>query len=288
MPQIRKITVPLSGHEIDEPVLDTAFAVAKRFDANLRAALILADPRDAVAFVGEGMTSAMLEQIMLSAESEGKDRAGKTRVLFETLRQRYGCPDILPPAGSGFGCHYFERVGREDEIVAQRGRLCDLLVAGRVRTNDANAPHLALEAALRETGRPVLVVSSNVPPDFGKTIAIAWNGSIEVSRAIIMGMPFLERAERVVVLSVEGDTEYGPPGSDLLEYLGWHGITGQAVAVKSSERGQGQALLAAAESARADLMIMGAYTRSHMRRLIFGGVTAYMLDHAPFPLLMTH
>ncbi len=38
MPQIRKITVPLAGHEIDEPVLETAFAVAKRFEANLRAA----------------------------------------------------------------------------------------------------------------------------------------------------------------------------------------------------------------------------------------------------------
>lgn len=287
MPQIRKITVPLSGHEVDEVVLDTAFAVAKRFDANLRAALILADPRDAVAFVGEGMTSAMLEQIMLSAEGEGKEKGSKTRVLFERMREKHGCPDILPPQAGGFGCHYFERVGREDEIIAQRGRLCDLLIAGKVRNPDANAPHLALEAALRETGRPVLVVSTPTTAEF-KTIAIAWNGSIEVSRAITMGMPFLERAERVVVLSVEGDTEYGPPGSDLLEYLAWHGIKGEAVAVKASERGQGQALLNAAVEAKADMMFMGAYTRSHMRRLIFGGVTAFMLDNAQFPLMMTH
>ena len=51
----------------------------------------------------------------------------RTRGLFDAIRQRYDCPDILPPAGSGFGCHYFERVGREDEIVAQRGRRTDAL-----------------------------------------------------------------------------------------------------------------------------------------------------------------
>jgi len=37
-----------------------------------------------------------------------------------------------------------------------------------------------------------------------------------------------------------------------------------------------------------DLLVMGAYSRSHMRRLIFGGVTAEVLARAEMPVLMSH
>ncbi|MEE8544225.1 MAG: universal stress protein, partial [Alphaproteobacteria bacterium] len=40
--------------------------------------------------------------------------------------------------------------------------------------------------------------------------------------------------------------------------------------------------------AGADLLVMGAYTRSRVRRLIFGGVTREVLEGADIPLLMAH
>ncbi len=38
--------------------------------------------------------------------------------------------------------------------------------------------------------------------------------------------------------------------------------------------------------AQADLVVMGAYSHSRLRQLILGGVTRYMLEHAPSALLM--
>ena len=61
----------LGGVEDDDTFLDTVFSVGKRLGAHIDAMQVGLDPRDAVAFVGEGMTAAMIEQIMQAAEREG-------------------------------------------------------------------------------------------------------------------------------------------------------------------------------------------------------------------------
>ena len=38
----------------------------------------------------------------------------------------------------------------------------------------------------------------------------------------------------------------------------------------------------------ADLMVMGAYTRSKLRQLILGSVTGYVMHEATLPVLMCH
>ena len=50
----------------------------------------------------------------------------------------------------------------------------------------------------------------------------------------------------------------------------------------------GSALLAAASSAGANLMVMGAYTHSRMREMIMGGVTRRVLEKTGIPVLMAH
>jgi nucleotide-binding universal stress UspA family protein len=47
-------------------------------------------------------------------------------------------------------------------------------------------------------------------------------------------------------------------------------------------------LLSAAGEAEADLMVMGAYTHSRLRELVFGGVTYEVLAAADVPVLMAH
>ena len=52
--------------------------------------------------------------------------------------------------------------------------------------------------------------------------------------------------------------------------------------------GPGKALLRITQDLNADMLVLGAYSRSQMRRLIFGGVTAEVLNRSPIPALMTH
>jgi nucleotide-binding universal stress UspA family protein len=47
-------------------------------------------------------------------------------------------------------------------------------------------------------------------------------------------------------------------------------------------------LLQSAQEAGANLMVMGAYTHSRLRELVFGGVTYEVLSAADMPVLMAH
>jgi hypothetical protein len=59
-----------------------------------------------------------------------------------------------------------------------------------------------VEAALFESGRPVLLVPPSSPGSIGETIVIAWNGSTETARTVALGMPFLLKAQRVILLTI--------------------------------------------------------------------------------------
>jgi nucleotide-binding universal stress UspA family protein len=52
--------------------------------------------------------------------------------------------------------------------------------------------------------------------------------------------------------------------------------------------GVASALDAACAQAGASLLVMGAYTHSRLRELVFGGVTAHALRSARIPVLMEH
>ena len=73
----------------------------------------------------------------------------------------------------------------------------------------------------------------------------------------------------------------------LRSLLAWHGIPAKVEKVRT--RGDvGKALLAAAEKAGANLLVMGAYSHSRVREMILGGVTRHVLSNGNIPVLMAH
>ena len=84
------------------------------------------------------------------------------------------------------------------------------------RPGNRGARIATLESALFESGRPVLMAPPFSPKSFGQTVLIHWNASTEVCRAISMAMPILCKAERVMLLTVEGSVVSGPTAKDAL------------------------------------------------------------------------
>src|SRR5262249_8053272 len=117
---------------------------------------------------------------------------------------------------------------------------------------------------------------------------ISWNGSAPAAHATAEAMPFLRAAEQVTVLAVQ-DTEFGgPPASQAVEDLAWHGIQARSLPVTPGRKPVGIAVLQAAGNANADMLVMGASSQSRVRRMIFGGVTRDILESAGLPVLMAH
>jgi nucleotide-binding universal stress UspA family protein len=90
------------------------------------------------------------------------------------------------------------------------------------------------------------------------------------------------------VISVDGGMMPGPSGRDMAQHLGRHGIAAEAVKVAAGTRSVGETIIRESEQAAADLIVKGAYTRSRLRQVIFGGATEHVIRHSHIPVLLAH
>jgi nucleotide-binding universal stress UspA family protein len=145
-----------------------------------------------------------------------------------------------------------------------------------------------LEAALFESGRPVLISPASAPQVIGANVLVAWNGSTEQTRTTAFAMPLLREAKAVTVLSVEGGMTPGPTGEEVAHYLRLNGVAATAVTTAPGTRTTGETILDHAKTHGCDLLVKGAYTQSRLRQMVFGGATRHILASATLPVLMAH
>ena len=133
----------------------------------------------------------------------------------------------------------------------------------------------------------MLLTPPAVPDALGDVVLLAWNASPQAARAVASAMPFLQSAARVVVMSVGNGPEPAPSAAELAGALA-NGIAAEVRHIEQGSRRVRDILLAEATTLAADLLVIGAYSHSRMRQVVFGGVTEHMLDHAELPVLMAH
>ncbi len=284
---IKTMLVPIDGTEAGERCLEVAYTIAVKQAAHLEVFHVRADPKDAVPLLGEGMSGAMIEEMIELAEKEAHDRSSRARKFYDDFCARYDIPQIDTPRKlDAAAATWVEVTGREDEAVAVRGRLADVTVLARPTPDQDMPASMTLNAALFETGRAVLVVPPQSPAVFGRKMAVSWNGSAESSRAVAAGLPFLREAESVRVLSVHSARTPTRVARELSEFLAWHGVHSVTEPIEPDGRAVGEAVLRACTDDGVDMLVMGAYTHSRLRQLILGGVTRHVLDNSTIPVVM--
>ncbi len=177
----------------------------------------------------------------------------------------------------------------DDAGLASLSRVFDITVVGRPGVGRNEPRMTTLEAALFESGRPILMAPPTAPKSIGNNVLVHWNASTETARVVLDSLRILKRAERVTLLSVEGNMVAGPKPADMLEYLSKHGIKGSEAYIKPvSKGGAGEAILAEARRIGADLILKGAYTQSRLKQMIFGGATQHILQSSDIPVILSH
>lgn len=286
---LRTMLLPIDGTEAGRPILDLGFKVAKQFAAHLDVLHVRADPKDAVPLLGEGMSGAMIEEMIEYAEKESRERATRARGMFDEYSSKFSLRVVEgPTSGNEASVAWNEVLGRDNEVVADRGRLADLVVLGRPTPSTDPSLTMVLNAALFETGRPVLAAPPESVATVGKKVAIAWRPTPEAARAIAGALPLLERAESVLVVSPKDESTPATAGPDLAGYLARHGIAATTRAVTPLRRQVGEALMNVCSEEGVDLLVMGAYSHSRIRQLILGGATSYVMSQARIPVFMAH
>ena len=118
---------------------------------------------------------------------------------------------------------------------------------------------------------------------------VAWNGSIEATRAVTAGLDLIKAMGKVRVLSVKEGKREAHPASDLTHFLAWHGVAASVGEPPAdAHKATAEHFLNAAREANATLIVMGAYSHGRLRQLVLGGVTSHMNDAADLPVLMAH
>lgn len=286
---IRTILVPHDGTDAAKPAMEAAFLLGRQLAAHVDVLHVRPDPKDAMPLLGEGMSGAIIEEMIELAENESTDRTAKAQSMFDDFCSRNSVPVVDGPSASGeASASWIERTGREDEATAWLGRLADLVVVGRPASQSDVSTNMILNAILFETGRPVLVVPPEIPAAIGRKVAVAWNGSVQAARAVVAAMPFLTASSGVAILTTVTNRTGASFADELATYLAWHGITAEVRTTPKTDRPVGEMLLEASAEAGADLLVMGAYSHSRMRQLILGGVTKLVLGETPLPILMAH
>ena len=147
-----------------------------------------------------------------------------------------------------------------------------------------------MEAALMDTGRPVLINGENTSLVLDGTVAIAWKNTREAASAVAAALPFLRLAKRVIVFTVEEETPDDVDKSHLrlVHALRWHNANTGSQVLRHESRPAVRVLLDALIREKCDLLVMGGYGHTRLREAVFGGFTRAVLEAAALPVLMAH
>jgi nucleotide-binding universal stress UspA family protein len=286
--KLTKILVAASGTAEGRAALETSFLLAKRFSAHVEAINVRRNPRDAVAFMTEGMTGAVIEEIIATAEQDIDRRAQQAESDLRAIAERVGIPVTSRPTAGELSVTYRIEEGREDEVIAERGRLSDLVVAARPTADGDAKEEVVAESVLMESGSGLLLVPSGVVSDLTGNSAIAWNGSAEAARAVHRALPLLVESKEVAIMAPEESSMRGPGPEALASYLALYGIRCHVHNLPTNWTHIGDTLLEIAHQEHASFIVMGAFSQGKLRQLILGGATRFMLNHSDLPVLFTH
>jgi nucleotide-binding universal stress UspA family protein len=283
---IRTILVGASGGTANDGAVELACRLAQRFQAHLEGLHVRPDPQELVMAAGAGFGMPMPGDWVDRISTEADTAAAEVKKRFLAAGERQGLP-VRDTPGAGASASWREETGYGPRWVADRARFFDLVVLGRSE-RVVDRPYTdTVEETLMYSGRPVLLAPARLPATIGERIAIGWNGSAEVVRTIAAGIDLLQSARSVFIITI-GDKQAASAAA-VREALGWRGIAAEIRQVPAVPgAGPGGQLLSAARDAGADLLMMGGFSHTPWRELLFGGATREIVGVSLLPLLISH
>jgi len=279
---LKDILVHLDASAPSAERLKVAATLARRHEAHLIGLYVmdLSLPVMAAADAGSG---AMLAELIERMRAEARAAAEKTEAGFRELLRREAIPG-----------EWRLVEGATPEHVALHARYADIAVLGQEDPEGTQpAAAATLEAALFDSGRPVLVIPyAGSFPTIGERVLVGWNASAQASRAVHDALPLIAPGARVTVSAVNPrrgiDAHGEEPGADIARHLARHGLKVEVESCVAPEIDAGEMLLNRASELSADLLVIGAYGHSRLREWILGGVTRTLLRQMTIPVLMSH
>jgi nucleotide-binding universal stress UspA family protein len=273
---IKDILVNLSMGD-KHPATDYAASLAALSEAHLAGIAFRFDP--AMQTSAFGLFPPTLVEMAIEENEQAVQRATGD---FERAAQLAGVPfdSVTVPA---------TLVGAGDAF-GQTARRFDLVVVGQPRPDLDAAEELLIEAALFDSGRPVVVVPYiHKGPAKLDRMALCWDGSRAAARAMGDALPLMRHAKSIDLVLVRNEGDRGEvQGADIAQHLARHDLPITLAEVPQGDVDIGNTILNYVADHAIDLMVMGGYGHSRLREQVFGGTTRTVLASMTAPTLMSH
>jgi nucleotide-binding universal stress UspA family protein len=273
---IKDILVNLSYGTSRDGVSNYALSVAETFGAHI-VGTVFAYP---VMASGVGLSA----NLFRAQQAEAQERAESVAAAFDEATRRAGVSAETRRIEAG--------IGDVPTQFAHIARRFDLSVIGQFEGDrDHPTTNIVIEAALFESGRPVLIVPF-IQKDRLKLdhVMVCWDGSRAAARAVADAMPFLTRSGKasIVIADTHSAKSADLPGADIATHLTRHGVNVTIERIPVGKIDVSNAILSYAADTYPDLIVMGGYGHSRLREFILGGTTRGMLASMTKPTLMSH
>jgi nucleotide-binding universal stress UspA family protein len=282
----RKILVPLTGGERDAHVLNAAFDVAKAFGSHVAGVYVRPDPSEVLPYLGEGVSAGVIQEIMDASRNASNRAAAVARGTLDRLAKAAGAS--TDQAAPGIGASFQVREGLSQEVVAEDARLSDLVVFDTPADAKDITLRTAMESALINGRKPLLLVPQRPASIVGAKVAIGWDGGAAAAHAVSAAIPLLARAQGIEIINVTSGPIDTVQMDRLRDYLRLHGLAAVEHGVNPGGQSIASALVDAAQRAGAGVLVIGGYGHSRLRELVLGGVTRHVFANAAMPILMAH
>jgi len=270
------VNVPLAGNSHQ---VELALTVARQFDAHATGICVL--PEAAM------LRDAVQSPFILMNEKEASetirleyDKAAELEKQFCAAAER-----------AGVSHNWRTGEGAPAEVLLQATRLHDLVIVGQAGAERDLLWGSATQLAL--SGCPTLILPAGWSrTELPQRVLLAWNGSAQAAAAARNALPLLKTASAVTLLMGQG-REVPPERMRLTpvsieNYLTRHGVNVEIADLAEPDSDAGDGILKNAESAKPDMIVMGAYGRSRFREWVLGGATRQVLENMKVPVFMAH
>jgi nucleotide-binding universal stress UspA family protein len=264
---------PLSGAPSDVETLAAAAALAEPFKGEMAAVYAPADAADLMPWMGEGFMGGVQVAALDSLKEAADIGERHAHAHFSDCQySKKTFVTLSTPVSSS---------------LCMEARLSDVVVFSPDPARGRGPLVEAFQQVLMEERRPIFI-TRNGAPHVRQTVAVAWDGGREATRAARIAIPWLQKADRVVILAAPAATPRDFDPARLKEHFADRGVTAEVETLPQTGDA-GPMLLSAVKAAGAATLVAGAFGHPRFQQFIFGGTTRQLMqtDHRP-SLLLTH
>jgi nucleotide-binding universal stress UspA family protein len=266
-----RIMAPLSGGQGDKAAVAAAAMIAEPFGAELAGVYTPADVADVMPWMGEGFLGGVQTTALESLkEASAAGEANAKKALESVAYPKKQFISLQTPVWAG---------------LSAESRLSDVVVFMSDPARGRGPLAEAFQQMVADEQRPVLIAREGLK--VGGTVAVAWDGGKEASRAARLAMPLLEKAASVVILAAPKASSRSFDPARLQAYYAARGVKSEVETLGVSGEAA-PALLKAAVEAGADILAAGAFGHPRLQEFIFGGATRTLLNSDKPSLFLSH